>query len=206
MRLVSQFGRPRGVAGRLAGWVMAHRGSNRQRNKWVVSLLDVRPTDRVLEIGFGPGIAIRELADRAGHVYGVDHSELMVRRLRKRVATGRVELLHASVDRLPDFGEPLDVVFAVNSIGFWPEPVERLRELRRRLRPGGRIALASQPRLPGVTTEAAAGQLGTLLDEAGFTGARMEFLNLTPRVVCVLAASPSAPGGSAVSGTPGRTA
>ena len=34
---------------------MAHRGANRQRNLWVVSLLDVRPADRMLEIGFGPG-------------------------------------------------------------------------------------------------------------------------------------------------------
>jgi hypothetical protein len=41
---------------------MAHRPSNAQRNRWVVSLLDVQPTDRVLEIGFGPGIAIQELS------------------------------------------------------------------------------------------------------------------------------------------------
>jgi trans-aconitate methyltransferase len=39
-----------------------------------------QPADRVLEIGFGPGIAIAELADRAtrGHVYGIDHSQVMV--------------------------------------------------------------------------------------------------------------------------------
>jgi hypothetical protein len=38
-QVVRQFGRPRGVTGRLAGWLMAYRGSNRQRNLWVVSLL-----------------------------------------------------------------------------------------------------------------------------------------------------------------------
>jgi ubiquinone/menaquinone biosynthesis C-methylase UbiE len=67
---------------------MAHRGSNRQRNLWVVSLLDVQPTDRVLEIGFGPGLAIAELARRAtrGHIYGIDHSEVMVRQASKRNA------------------------------------------------------------------------------------------------------------------------
>ena len=52
--VVGQFHRPHGVGGRLAGSVMAHRRSNRDRNHWVVSLLDVQPTDRVLEIGFGP--------------------------------------------------------------------------------------------------------------------------------------------------------
>jgi hypothetical protein len=75
--LVRQFGHPRGIAGRAAGWVMAHRGANRQRNRWAVALLDVRPTDRVLEIGFGPGLAIAEFAERAtqGQVYGVGRSE-----------------------------------------------------------------------------------------------------------------------------------
>jgi len=75
--IVGQFGHPRGTAGTIAGWVMAHRRSNRERNSWVVSLLDVQPSDRVLEIGFGPGLAIAELSRRvgdSGHVYGIDHS------------------------------------------------------------------------------------------------------------------------------------
>jgi hypothetical protein len=45
---------PRGAAGSVTGWVFAHRPSNRQRNRWAVSLLDIRPADQVLEIGFGP--------------------------------------------------------------------------------------------------------------------------------------------------------
>ena len=63
--IVGQFGDPRGTAGTVAGWVMAHRPSNRRRNRWVVSLLDVQPTDRVLEIGFGHGHTIERLARRA---------------------------------------------------------------------------------------------------------------------------------------------
>jgi ubiquinone/menaquinone biosynthesis C-methylase UbiE len=193
-KLVRQFGHPRGLAGRMAGWVMGHRRSNRQRNRWVVSVLDVRPTDRVLEIGFGPGIAIAELAARAtrGKVYGIDHSEVMVRQAGRRnapaVRAGRVHLVQAGVDRLPSFDEPLDAIVAVNSVGFWPDPVDRLRELRRLLRPGGRIALASQPRLPGVTTERATRELQDLLARAGYTRIRVETLDLDPPVGCVLAA------------------
>ncbi|GAB1509500.1 class I SAM-dependent methyltransferase [Actinophytocola sp. KF-1] len=190
--MISQFGRPRGVGGRVSGWVMAHRGSNRQRNRWVVSLLDVGPDDRVLEIGFGPGVALAELAQRSRHVHGIDHSDLMVRRARKRLGE-RVTVTCTSVARLPDFAEKLDVVLAVNSIGFWPEPADRLRELRERLRPGGRIALATQPRCPGVTTDAAGEQLRTLLTESGFTDLRTEHLTLTPAVVCVIAATPNTP-------------
>jgi hypothetical protein len=56
-RIVSQFMDPRGLPGRLVGWEMALRPSNRKRNAWAVTLMDVQPPDRVLEIGFGPGIA-----------------------------------------------------------------------------------------------------------------------------------------------------
>ena len=86
--LMRQGGHPRGIAGRLTGWVMAHRRSNRQRNRWAVSLLDVQPSDRVLEIGFGPGVAIAELASRAtrGQVYGIDHSTVMVGQASRRNA------------------------------------------------------------------------------------------------------------------------
>ncbi len=206
-RVVQQFGRPRGTAGHLAGWVMAHRGSNRQRNRWVVSLLDVQPTDRVLEIGFGPGLAVAELSRRAtrGHVYGIDHSAVMVRQAGRRnaaaVRAGRVDLRHTPVDRLPLLDGPLDAVVAVNSVGFWPDPVERLRAVRGLLRPGGRIALASQPRCPGATadtTARAARELHDLLTRAGFTPTRVEFLRLTPPVACVLATTtpPDALGGA----------
>ena len=78
-RIISQFMDRRGLPGRRAGWEMALRPSNRKRNVWAVSLMDVQPSDRVLEIGFGPGIAIRELARRAtrGQVVGIDRSEVM---------------------------------------------------------------------------------------------------------------------------------
>lgn len=197
--LVRQAHHPRGIVGWANGQLFAHRPSNRRRNIWAVSLLDVRPADRVLEIGFGPGIAIAEFARRAtlGHVFGVDHSQAMVRHATRRNAAAvrahRVHLTHASVEQLPSFGEPLDAILAVNSVGFWPDPVERLSELRRLLRPGGRIALVSQPRCPGATrdtTARAAQELQDLLTQAGFTHLRVETLELDPPVACVLADNP----------------
>jgi ubiquinone/menaquinone biosynthesis C-methylase UbiE len=194
--VVRQFGHPRRVGGRLAGWVMAHRSSNRRRNQWVVRLLDVQPTDRVLEVGFGPGLAIAALSGRAtrGKVYGVDHSEVMFRQAAKRNAAAirdqRVKLFQTPVERLPPFDEPLDAILAVNSLGFWTEPAQRLADLRVLLRPGGRIAIATQPRCPGATpaTSAhAAVEIENLLHEAGFSRTRVETLHLEPPVVCVLA-------------------
>jgi ubiquinone/menaquinone biosynthesis C-methylase UbiE len=194
--IVGQFGHPRGAAGHVVGWVMANRPSNRRRNGWAAALLDVQPGEKVLEIGFGPGLAVAELSRRAGasgHVHGVDHSEVMLRHATRRnaaaIEAGRLTLSLGSAEDLPLDG-PFDAVLSVNSLGFWSEPAERLAELRRLLRPGGRIAIASQPRTPGATRKTsldAAERITGLLRTAGFTQARTEILDLDPPVVCVLA-------------------
>jgi len=197
--VIGQGHHPRGAAGSVTGWVFAHRPSNRERNGWVVSLLDVQPAGRVLEIGFGPGLAVAELARAAaGHVYGIDHSAVMLRQASRRnaaaIGAGRVTLINGSVDQLPAaLDGPFDVVLAVNSLGFWPAPGERLAELGRRLAPGGRMAIVSQPRCPGATastSRSAADEIENLLRGAGFTQLSIETLPLSPPVVCVLAASP----------------
>jgi SAM-dependent methyltransferase len=194
--VVGQAHHPRGTAGTLNGWVFAHRPSNRQRNRWVVSLLGVRPADRVLEIGFGPGVAVAALARAgAGHVYGVDHSAVMLRQASRRnaaaIRAGRVTLVNAPVDQIPPaLDGPFDVILAVNSLAFWPAPAERLAELRRRLAPGGRVAVVSQPRCHGATagtSRTAAGEIESLLRSAGFTPTSTETLPLSPPVICVLA-------------------
>jgi SAM-dependent methyltransferase len=197
---IGQGHHPRGTAGSVTGWVFAHRPSNRQRNRWVVSLLGVRPVDQVLELGFGPGVAVAELV-RAGaaHVYGIDHSGVMLRQASRRnaaaIRAGRVTLINAQADQLPPAVDgPFDAILAVNSLGFWPAPAERLAELRRRLAPGGRIAIASQPRCPGATADtsrSAARDIEDLLRDAGFVRMSTQTLPLSPPVVCVLAASPA---------------
>jgi SAM-dependent methyltransferase len=200
--VIGQAHHPRGAAGSVNGWVFAHRPSNRQRNRWVVSLLDVRPADRVLEIGFGPGVAVAELARAgAGHVCGIDHSRVMLRQASRRnaaaIRAGRVTLINAPVDQLPvALDGPFDAILAVNSLGFWPAPAERLADLRLRLAPGGRIAIASQPRCPGAgagTSRRAAEEVENLLRSAGFPQMSTETLPLSPPVVCVLATAPGPP-------------
>jgi SAM-dependent methyltransferase len=76
--LMRMFGCPQGFLGRLGGRVMAR--TNRNCASWVAGLLDVQPNDKVLEVGFGPGIAIKLLTRLAtgGYIFGVDPSEEMV--------------------------------------------------------------------------------------------------------------------------------
>lgn len=195
-RVVRQFGNPTGSGGHVAGWIMGWRSSNRRRSRWAVDLLDVQPTDRVIELGCGPGVAVAALAGRAtrGVVVGVDHSEVMIGQARRRnrvaVAAGRVSLVHAPVERLHTTDGPFDAALAVNTVGFWTDPVARLREIGRVLHPGGRIALVSQPRCPGATAAAAGNELAAWAAAAGFANLRVETLDLDPPAVCVLATNP----------------
>jgi ubiquinone/menaquinone biosynthesis C-methylase UbiE len=160
---------------------MTLRPSNRKRNRWAVALLEVQPRDCVLEIGFGPGLAIRELARRAtdGIVCGIDHSEVMVRqataRNRAAVKRGRVELRLASAVELEQFSDTFDKMLSVNNFGMWPDQEARLKELRRAMRRGGRVAIVSQPRGPGATaatTDRVGLEMAERLQGAGFVNVR----------------------------------
>lgn len=191
---LAQFHRPTGAAGRVTGWVMASRPSNVARSRWAVRLLDIGPADRVIEFGCGPGVAIAAIAARApqGLVVGVDHSQVMIRQAHRRnraaILAGRVHLVHTTVERLSVTG-PFDAALAVNTVGMWPDATARLREVAGLLRPGGRIAVVSQPRCPGATaatSAAAADELAGLLTEAGFGRLRTAMLDLDPPAACVI--------------------
>jgi SAM-dependent methyltransferase len=194
--IVQQFGHPRGLLGAIAGLIMRIRPSNRTRNMRTVDLLDVRPEDRVLELGFGPGLAVQRVAELAsrGKVVGIDHSEQMLRQAKRRnaraIQEGRVELLLGSAERLPDLPIRFDKVFAVNVYAFWSKPVTVLEHLRGIMEPGGKIALTFQPRRRGATgedTRRGAERMAASLRDAGFVEVRVELLPMDPvDAACVI--------------------
>ena len=170
--LLRAFGCPKGILGRLGGIIMAR--MNRKCAAWAIDLLGVQPHERVLEVGFGPGVAIQLLAESAseGYVAGVDYSREMVEqataRNMKAIESGRVELRHGSVERLPFEDDTFDKALAINSMQVWPDAVAGLREIRRVMKRSGRIALAftrhsGQPK----------GGLTDVLTAAGFTTVRI---------------------------------
>ena len=196
-QLISQFGEPRGATGHVVGWVMGHRRSNVERSRWAIGLLGLGPGDRLLEVGCGPGVAIAAAAGRGAHVVGVDRSPVMIDQARHRnrqaVRHGQVELHAAPVERLPDLGAPFDAALAVNTLGFWTDPVAVLSTIAGKLRPGGTIAVVSQPRSKRATAEhtrAAGEHFRDLLEQAGYEDLRSETLDLDPPAVCVLGRRP----------------
>lgn len=153
-KALSQFAGPRGPLGHVAGWLMARR--NGPYNRWAIELLEVGAADRVLEIGYGPGLAIAAAAARAtrGAVVGVDRSSVMqaqaARRNRDAVRAGRVRLIVGSVEQLPFADGHFTRACSINSLQFWPSPRDGLAEVTRVLAPGGRLVLALRMRTEGV--------------------------------------------------------
>ena len=184
--IVGQFRRPHGMLGALAGTIMACRPSNRQRNLWTVSLLDLQADDQVLEIGCGPGVALRQVALEVpqGSVTAVDHSPLMVKMARTKLAgqkQAHVEV--GGVAALRAFDQSLTAIYSANVIQFLPDPAELFALARRALAPHGRIATTYQPRGSNAKSEDAC-DLANAVEEsmraAGFTNVRTATLPLRP--------------------------
>lgn len=194
----SQFSHPRGLLGRLAGRVMAHK--NREMHELTVELLQVRAEDRLLEIGFGHGRMIAMLAARAprGLVCGIDPSPVMLSQARARsraaVREGRVELVQGGASQLPWPDGHFHGACAVNSFQHWLGPAADLLEVRRVLAPGGRLLLTLRVHDPLGGRFASPGfrphELGrvrALVREAGFADVRSETRRLGRTATCILA-------------------
>ena len=116
--LMRAFGRPTGWLGRLGGTLMAR--TNQSMAERAVAILDVRSADHVLEVGFGPGVAIEILSrvTLTGRVAGIDLSDEMVAqalaRNAKAVGDHRVDLRRGSVDALPFASSMFDRVLSAS--------------------------------------------------------------------------------------------
>lgn len=144
-----QYHQPAGIKGRIAGQFMVHQ--HEPENIWTVSLLNARPTDHILEIGFGPGVAIQRLSRTVhqGRIAGVDISQTMVEAASRRNATairkGLVDLHCGEAEHLPFADATFDIVFSIHTLYFWANPLPMLTEIYRVLKPGGKACLTFLP-------------------------------------------------------------
>lgn len=100
------------------------------------------PRDRVLDVGCGTGALLHRLSERRGDVelYGVDAVPAMLEIARRRLPSA-VLLCAGWGERLPFAAEQFDVVVSCNMFHYIREPVLALQEMRRVMRPGGRLLI-----------------------------------------------------------------
>jgi ubiquinone/menaquinone biosynthesis C-methylase UbiE len=143
-----QFGRPTGWLGKLIAV-----GMNVEHQKlwrWALELVPLQPDSIILDIGCGGGKSIEVLARRAsqGKVYGIDYSRDMVQTSRflnrGLIRSGRAEIKHASVSRLPFPDHSFDLVACFECCYFWPDMIESLREIERVLKQNGLLLIANE--------------------------------------------------------------
>ena len=140
---------PTGLIGQAVGEQMARQHA--PETAWTISLLGIKPADRVLEIGFGAGRAIELIAAQApqGYVAGIDLSPTMVQVSRRRnaqaIKAGRVDVRQGNVESLPFKDHQFDKLLSIHTLYFWPDPLRAVAEIARVLTPGGLLALTFSP-------------------------------------------------------------
>lgn len=146
-RLLSRQARkPSGWFGRV---VMSHlfNKGNAELNHFIKDLLELQEHDTVLEIGFGPGTLLWQMAQitTKGLVEGIDFSEVMVAQAQKTnqhyIAQKRVKIQKGNCDNLPYGPESFDKVCTSNTIYFWENPKAIIKEIFRIVKPGGRLVI-----------------------------------------------------------------
>lgn len=140
--------KPEGMMGQMVGEYLAR--ENYELNMWAVHTLQIQEGEKILEIGFGPGISIEEMAKTtsAELIAGIDISELMVAKAAKRnaraVEQGKVDLRQGNVTEPPDFGTLFNKIIVINNVMYWPDTIESLRKVRGLLDSNGLITLIIQ--------------------------------------------------------------
>jgi ubiquinone/menaquinone biosynthesis C-methylase UbiE len=182
-------------------------------SSWLIDALALQPGQRVLELAAGPGdtgFLAAELVAPGGLLICSDAAEAMLEVARERAARLRitnVEFQQLSLEWIDLPAADVDAVLCRWGLMFAIDPGAALQEMRRVVRPGGRVALAvwdepqrnpwmtiprqalieaghleaPDPSLPGPFTLSEPGRVHDLLDEAGFTEVVLDVVDLERR-------------------------
>jgi cyclopropane fatty-acyl-phospholipid synthase-like methyltransferase len=136
-----QFKRPSGFLGKIVSGLMVK--GNRSAYDILLSDLNIQPNNKILEIGYGPGIGINLLLQRFDsiNITGIDFSELMFKKATKRnqqyIDKNKVDLLFGDFLEIAINQKEYDRIFCINVVYFWnnlQNPFEKICSL---LKDGG---------------------------------------------------------------------
>ncbi len=165
----------------------------------VTEIADLHSTDHVLDIGCGPGTAVRLTARRGIRTTGVDPAEPMLRlaRLltRLRRPAGEVEWVRAGAEDLTLPDDSVTVCWSLASVHHWRDLEAALAEVHRVLAPGGTFIALEKRTRPGATGLASHGwspdqadAFAAMLTDHGFRDPRVADHDLGRRKVVTVSA------------------
>lgn len=139
-----------GVTGLLAGLTMiVGRGAV---VRLIANLAAVSDSDRVIDVGCGPGSAVREAARLGARVIGVDPAPVMLRLARALTRDRRgITWAEGAVENLPQPDGWATVVWSLAAVHHWEDVPAGLAEVARVLAPAGRFLAVERRVRPGAT-------------------------------------------------------
>jgi ubiquinone/menaquinone biosynthesis C-methylase UbiE len=146
--LVRQCRKPSWLPGQLFARIM--NSTHSAMTRWALGHLTLARDSVILDVGCGGGRTIQQLAllSPEGKVSGIDYSAASVSVARRTnahtISAGRVDISVGSVSSMPYADDSFDVVTAVETHYYWPDLVTDLGEVRRVLRPAGRIMIVAE--------------------------------------------------------------
>lgn len=116
--------------------------------QWGVSHLSI-DNDLILDIGCGGGVNVERFLKMTNQkVYGLDYSEVSVEKTtklnKKAIDEGRCEVIEGSVSNLPFDDGVFDIVTGFETVMFWPDIVNDLKEVRRVLKDDGIVFICNE--------------------------------------------------------------
>jgi ubiquinone/menaquinone biosynthesis C-methylase UbiE len=139
-----------GVTGILAGLTMLSAG--RRRARLAIELTSVSDTDYVVDIGCGPGSAVRAAARRGARVIGVDPAPVMLRLARTLTRNQpAVSWSEGVAEDLPVPDRSATVVWSIATVHHWKDVPAGLAEVWRALVSGGQFMAIERQVRPGAT-------------------------------------------------------
>ena len=121
--------------------------------QWVCSQLNIEKNDYILDIGCGGGVNVKRFAEIIsddGKVVGLDYSDVSVEKTTKLneefIKEGKVEVVEGSVSEMPFDDGTFDMVTGFETIYFWPNFIEDLKEVNRVLKKEGVLCFGNEAR------------------------------------------------------------
>lgn len=143
-------------------------------------LTGVGAGDEVVDIGCGPGVALREARRRGATCTGVDPAPPMLR-LGRMASPRDITYVEGTAEALPLLDESASVAWSLATSHHWADVEQGLAEIRRVLRPEGRLLILEHRVTPGAKGHArhgwkdeGAAAFAATCSAAGFTGAHVE--------------------------------